>query len=36
MVSKEKMWCFGGETSWKLKITGLWVILCGCEMRSVT
>jgi len=31
-VSQEKMWYFGGETSWNLKITGIWVILCGCEM----
>jgi len=36
MVSQEKMWYFGEETSWKLKFTCLWVILCGCEMRSVT
>jgi len=35
-MSKEKMWYFVGETSWKVKITGFWVILCGCEIRSVT
>ena len=26
MVSQSKMWYFGGETSWKMKITGFWVV----------